>query len=49
MLNGAPNNNDIKCVANNVFNEAPSNDAVRIGINVGLTTVGAQQLSMATI
>ena len=50
MLNEEPNNNDVKRVANNVFNEAPnSNDATRVGINVRLTTVGAQQLSMASI
>ena len=50
MLNEAPNNNDFKRVANNVFNEAPnSNDATRVGINVHLTAVGAQQLSMASI
>ena len=50
MLNKAPNNNDVKRVANNVFNEASnSNDATRIGINVHLTAVGAQQFSMVTI
>ena len=50
MLNEAPNSDDVKCVANHVFNEAPnSNDATRIGINVRLTAVGAQQFSMATI
>ena len=52
MLNEVPNNNDVKCIANNVFNEAPnSNDATptRVGINVRLTAVGAQQLSMASI
>ena len=50
MLNEAPNNNDGKRVANNVFNEAPnSNDATHVGINVRLTAVGAQQLSMASI
>ena len=50
MLNKAPNSNDVKRVANNVFNEAPnSNDAMQVGINVCLTTVGAQQFSMATI
>ena len=48
MLNEAPNNNDVKRVANNV-NEAPnSNDATHVGINVRLTAVGAQQFSMAT-
>ena len=50
MLNEAPNNNDVKRVANNMFNGAPnSNDATRIDINVRLTAVGAQQLSMASI
>ena len=34
----------------NVFNEAcNSNDVTRVGINVRLTAVGAQQFSMATI
>ena len=50
MLNEAPNNNDVKRAANNVFNEAPnSNDATCVDINVRLTAVGAQQFSMATI
>ena len=50
MLNEVPNNNDIKCTANNVLNKAPnSNDATHVGINVRLTAVGAQQFSMATI
>ena len=50
MLNEASNKNDAKCVANNVFNEAPNSiDATRVGINVQLTAVGAQQFSMATI
>ena len=50
MLNEARNSNDVKHVANNVFNEAPnSNDATRVGINVRLTAVGTQQLSMASI
>ena len=48
VLNEAPNNNDVKRVANNVFNEAP-NDATRVGINVRLTAVSARQFSMATI
>ena len=49
MLNEAPNKNEVKHAANNVFNEAPnSNDAMRVGINVRLTAVGAQQFSMAT-
>ena len=50
MLNEAPNNNDVKRVANNVFNKVPnSNDAMRVGINVRLSAVGAQHFSMATI
>ena len=50
MLNEAPNNNNVKRVADNVFNEVPnSNDTTRVGINVRLTSVGAQQFSMATI
>ena len=50
VLNKAPNNNDVKHVANNMLNEVPnSHDAVRIGINARLTAVGAQQFSMVTI
>ena len=50
MLNEAPNNNDVKLVANNVFNEAPNSiNAMRVGINVRLTVVGAQHFSMASI
>ena len=50
MLNEAPNNHDIKRIVNNVLNEAPnSNDTMRVGIDVRLTAVGAQQFSMATI
>ena len=50
MLNKAPNNNDVKHVANIVLNEAPnSNDTTRVGINVRLTAVGTQQISMAAI
>ena len=50
MLNEVPNNNDVKCVANIMLNEAlNSNDATRIGNNVHLTTVGAQQFLMAVI
>ena len=49
MLNEAPNNNDIKRVANIVLKEAPnSNDAMHVGNNVCLTAVGAQ-FSMAAI
>ena len=44
MLNEAPNNNDVKCAANIALNEAPKrNDATRVGNNVRLTAVGAQQ------
>ena len=47
MLNEAPNNNDVKRVANIMLNEAPnSNDDTRVRNNVRLTAVGAQQFSM---
>ena len=50
MLNKAPNNSDIKRVANFVLNKAPnSNDTMHVGNNVRLTAVGAQQFSMAAI
>ena len=50
MLNEAPNNNDVKRVANIVLNAAPnSKGATRVGNNVHLTAVGAQHFSMATI
>ena len=50
MLNEAPNNNDVKHVANILLNDLPiSNDTKRVGNNVCLTAVGAQQLSMAPI
>ena len=50
MLNEAPNNSDVKCIAKIVLNEVPnSNDATRIGNNVRLTALGAQQFSMAAI
>ena len=50
MLNKAPNNNDVKRVANIVSNEAPNcNDAMRIGNNVRLTVVGTQQFLMVAI
>ena len=45
MLNEAPNNNDIMCVANNiiVLNKEPnSNDATCLVNNVFLTTMGTQ-------
>ena len=39
MLNEAPNNNDVTCVANIVLNEAPnSKDTVHVANNVYLTT-----------
>ena len=48
MLNKAPNNNNVTRVANIVLNKAPnSNDATRIANNVHLTTMDAQQFSMA--
>ena len=41
VLNEAPNNIDVTCVANIVLNEAPnSNDATRVGKNVCLTAMG---------
>ena len=50
MLNEAPNNNDVTHIANMVLNEAPnSNDAMHVANNVHLTTMGAQQFSMAAI
>ena len=50
MLNKAPSNNDIMCVANTVLKEAPnSNDAMHIGNNVRLTVMGAQQFSVVAI
>ena len=50
MLNEAPNNNDITCMANTVLNKVPnSNDATRVGNNVCLTAVGEQQFSMVAI
>ena len=50
MFNEAPNNNDVKRVANIVLNEVPnSNDAMRVGNNVHLTVVGPQQFSMTAI
>ena len=49
-LNEAPNNNDIMRVANIMLNEAPNgNDAMCVAKNVRLTTMGAQQFSMAAI
>ena len=50
MLNEAPNNNDMKRVANIVLNEAfNSNDTTHVGNNVRLTAMGAQQFLMAAI
>ena len=50
MLKKAPINNDVKCLANIVLNEARnSNDAMHIGNNVRLTAVGTQQFSVAAI
>ena len=50
MLNEVPNNSDIKHIANIVLNEAPNcNGATRVGSNVRLTAVGAQQLLMAAM
>ena len=43
MLNEAPNNNDIKRVANIVLDEAPnSSDATHRGINVCLTATAEE-------
>ena len=48
MLNEAPNNNDVMCVANIVLNKVPnSNDAMHVANYVCLTTIGEQQFSMA--
>ena len=45
-----PNNNDITSVANIMLNEARnSNDAKHIVNNLCLTTMGAQQFSMAVV
>ena len=42
------NKNDVTRVANMVLNEAPNSyDAMRVGNNVRLTAMGAQQFSMA--
>ena len=50
MLNKVPNNNDIMRIENKVLNEAPNcNDATCIVSNVRLTTMGAEQFSMAAI
>ena len=50
MLNKAPNNNDITRVENMVLDKAPnSNDATPVVNNMHLTTMGAQQFSMAAM
>ena len=50
MLNKALNNNDVTRTANIVLNKAPNNnDIMYIANNVHLTTMGAQQFSMAVI
>ena len=50
MLNEAPINNDVMCIANIVLNVAPnSNDATHIGSNVRIIAMGIQQFSMVAI
>ena len=50
VLNEAPNNNDVMHIANIMLNEAPNiNDDTRVGNNVRLTVMDAQQFSMAAI
>ena len=51
VLNEAPNNDDVKRVANIMLNEAPnSNDTTCVeNNNMHLTAMGAQQFSMAAI
>ena len=50
MLNEEPNNSDITRVANIVFKKVPnSNDATHVVSNVCLTTMDAEQFSMAAI
>ena len=50
MLNEVPNNNDATCIAQIVLGKAPnSNDAMRIGNDVRLTTMCIEQFSMAAI
>ena len=50
MLNEAPNNTDVKRVANIVLNEAPnSNDATCVVNNVCLIAVGAQEFLMVAM
>ena len=48
MLNEAPNNSEVKHVANIVLNEAPNcNGTTWVGNNVRLTAVGTQQFMVA--
>ena len=50
MLNEVPYNNDVMHVAHIMLIEMPnSNDVIRIGNNVYLIAMDAQQFSMATI
>ena len=50
VLYKVPNNKNVKHIANIMLNKAPnSNDATRVGNNVRLTAVDAQQFSMVAI
>ena len=50
MFNKALNSNNITCIENMVLNEAPNgNDTTHVANNVCLTTMEAQQFSMAAI
>ena len=50
MLNEAPNNHNVMHIANIVLNEAPNiNDTTCVANDVCLTTMGAQQFSLAAI
>ena len=50
MFNEAPDNNNIMRIANTVLNDVPnSNDATHKANDVRLTTMGAQQFTMAAI
>ena len=50
MLNEAPYNNDVTCIANIIINEAPnSNDTTHVMNNLRLIAIGAQQFSMMAI
>ena len=46
ILNKVPNYNDVTSVANSILNEVPNSNDVN---NLCLTTMGAQQFSMAAI